>query len=58
MLLGIDPGMSDHDVSVEGDGQHSKDGHCQESVAHEREEGAKSFAMDPGPVIKEGRCER
>lgn len=53
-ILGVDPWVSYHDVSVESDGQNGEDGHGQESVAHEREEDAEGVPVDPGPVVEEG----
>ena len=55
LVLWVERRVSDHDVTVERDGQHGEHGDGDESVAHEREQDAQNGAVQPGAVVEERR---
>ena len=57
ILLGVNSGMSNHNIAVQSDGQNGENRDGEESVAHQREEGAESVTVDPAPVVEKRCCQ-
>lgn len=57
-LLGVQSGVTYHDVAVDGDGQNSEERHGHKAVACEGEELAQEVAVCPGALPEGGSSQR